>query len=138
MKHKKEIQQRPSKPILEKKIQTIPAKSKLGEAVVYSLKLWSGLTQYLNNGYLPIDNNGAENGIKPFVIGRKNWLFADTQRGAEVSAKWYFIIESSKANGHDVYHYLSYLFKQLPLAKTEHDVQALLAWNPKITDNVVV
>ena len=145
--HRKETRQRLSKPILEKlkiklekKIQTIPPKSKLGEAVAYSLKHWPGLTQYLNNGHLPIDNNGAENGIRPFVIGRKNWLFADTQRGAEASAKLYSIIETSKANGHDVYHYLGYLFKQLPLAKTEQDVQALLPWNvnPKVTDSVVV
>jgi transposase len=144
---KKITRQAKSKPVLsklkstlEKKILTVTPKSKLGIAIAYALKHWPGLTTYLDNGHLPIDNNGAENGIRPFVIGRKNWLFADTQKGAEASAKLYSIIETSKANGHDVYHYLSYLFKHLPQAKTEEDIKALLPWNvdPIVRDGVVV
>lgn len=114
---------------LEKKIEQVAPKGKFGEAIGYTLKHWGGLTEYLNNGHLPIDNNGAENGIRPFVIGRKNWLFADTQRGAIASANLYSIIETAKANGHDAYHYLCYLFRELPKANTQAEVEALMPWN---------
>jgi len=127
-----------AKPILEKlktnlnnKLQTVTPKSKLGEAIAYTLKYWEGLITYLENGYIPIDNNGAENGIRPFVIGRKNWLFSDTVKGAEASARLYSIIETAKANGHEPYHYLRLLFTQLPEAKTEQDMINLLPWNVK-------
>jgi transposase len=135
-KDKQRARQENAKPILEKlkaklekKIETVAPKGKFGEAIGYTLKHWPGLTQYLENGHIPIDNNGAENGIRPFVIGRKNWMFADTQRGANASAKLYSIIETAKANGHDAYHYLCYLFRELPKAKTEETINKLLPWN---------
>lgn len=140
---KQAIRQEKSKPILdklkanlEKKIENVAPKGKFGEAIAYTLKHWRGLTEYLNNGHIPIDNNGAENGIRPFVVGRKNWLFADTQKGAEASAKLYSIIETAKANGHDAYHYLCYLFRELPKAKTDDEVQKLMPWHVEmeITD----
>ena len=114
---------------LDKNIEQVAPKGKFGEAIGYTLKHWGGLTEYLNNGHLPIDNNGAENGIRPFVIGRKNWLFADTQRGAIASANLYSIIETAKANGHDAHHYLCYLFRELPKANTQADVEPLMPWN---------
>jgi transposase len=113
---------------LDKKSAHVTPKSKFGQAIAYTLNSWSTLSTYLENGHLPIDNNGAENGIRPFVIGRKNWLFADTVRGAQASARLYSLIETAKANGHEPYHYLRQLFEKLPLAKTELDYEALLPW----------
>ncbi|WP_369601636.1 transposase [Hahella sp. SMD15-11] len=109
----------------------VTPKSRFGEAIGYTLKYWDTLTTYLENGCLPIDNNGAENGIRPFVIGRKNWLFADTVRGAEASARIYSVIETAKANGHEPYSYLSRLFARLPQADSDDDLDALLPWNMK-------
>jgi len=124
-----------AKPILEKlhqsllkKANDVMPKSALGEAVHYTLKCWSGLTQYVKNGHIPIDNNGAENGIRPFVIGRKNWMFCDTVNGAHASARLYSIIETAKANALEPYRYLRHLFTELPKAKSEADVQKLLPW----------
>lgn len=113
---------------LLKKANEVLPKSAFGEAVNYTLKCWSGLTQYLKNGHIPIDNNGAENGIRPFVIGRKNWMFCDTVNGAHASARLYSIIETAKANGLEPYQYLRHLFTELPKAVCETDVQKLLPW----------
>ena len=73
-------------------------KSKLGEAITYSLNQWDKLTAFLAAGRLEIDNNRSERAIKPFVIGRKNWLFANTPRGAKTSATIYSVIETAKEN----------------------------------------
>lgn len=113
---------------LEKKQHTVTPKSALGKAIGYTLKYWYGLTQYLINGNLPIDNNGAENAIRPFVVGRKNWLFSDSVKGAQSSARWYSMMETAKANGLEPYRYLKWVFEQLPLAKTEADIDKLLPW----------
>ncbi|HEY4619921.1 MAG TPA: transposase domain-containing protein, partial [Nitrospirota bacterium] len=72
------------------------------------------------------DNNLAENAIRPFVVGRKNWLFAGHPRGAGASATIYSLIESAKANELEPYRYLRYLFERLPMAETEADYRALL------------
>ena len=72
---------------LEKKLQTVTPKSKFGKAIAYTLDDWSTLTTYIDNGALPIDNNGAENGIRPFVIGRKNWLCVSRRRRYEVGVR---------------------------------------------------
>ena len=114
---------------LEKKQPTVTPKSQLGKAIHYTLERWQGLTQYLTNGNLPIDNNGAENAIRPFVVGRKNWLFSDTTHGAHASATWYSIMETAKANGLEPYHYLKRVFEELPLASSDADIEALLPWN---------
>jgi len=124
-----------AKPILEKlhqsllkKASEVLPKNALGKVEHYTLKCWRGLTQYLKNGHLSIDNNGAENGIRPFVIGRKNWIFCDTVNGAHASARLYSIIETTKANGLEPYHYLKHFFTELPKASSEADVQKLLPW----------
>lgn len=114
---------------LEKKQSSVTPKSALGKAISYTLRCWPGLTQYLTNGCLPIDNNGAENAIRPFVVGRKNWLFSDSVPGAQSSARWYSVMETAKANGHEPYHYLRHVFERLPLAQTEEAIDALLPWN---------
>ena len=111
--------------------QQVPPKTTLGKAVNYALKYWPELTRYTENGEWPIDNNVAENAIRPFVIGRKNWLFSNSQRGATGSANLYSLIETAKANGREPYQYLSWLFERLPTADLA-DCDALMPWNTPI------
>ena len=80
----------------------------------------------VERGDLPIDNNPAENAIRPFVVGRKAWLFCDTPAGAEASALIYSLIETAKANGLEPYRYLRHLFEHLPAATTDAQRKALL------------
>ena len=75
---------------------------------------------------MEIDNNRAENAIRPFVVGRKGWLFAGSPDGADASALLYGLVETAKANGLEPWAYLNYLFEHLPHAKTPADIQALL------------
>ena len=90
---------------------------------------WGKLIAYLDDGRLEIDNNGAENAIRPFVIGRKNWLFSTSVKGVKASANLYSLIETAKANSLEPYVYLRYLFTELPRAKTAEDIEALLPGN---------
>jgi len=84
---------------------------------------------FLKNGRIPIDNNLVENAIRPFVVGRKNWLFSGSPRGAAASAGLYSIIETAKANDMEPFWYLLHLFENLPKAKTPADYDALLPFN---------
>jgi transposase len=102
--------------------------SLLGKALHYLSSQWPKLTRFIENGDWPIDNNLCENAIRPFVVGRRNWLFCDTVAGAHASANLYSLIETCKANGIEPYTYLVELFRQLPLAKTVEDFEALLPW----------
>jgi hypothetical protein len=90
---------------------------------------WSRLVRYIEGGHLPIDNNRAENAIRPFVIGRKNWLFSDTPKGATASAQIYSLIETAKANGQEPYAWLRHILERLPTASSVEDYEALLPWN---------
>ena len=90
------------------------------------LRIWKALSQYLEDGRLPIDNNEMEREIRPFVIGRKAWLFANSQKGAEASANLYNIVQTAKANGIDPFQYLERIFTELPKAKSIEDIEALL------------
>ena len=83
----------------------------------------------MQDGSWPIDNNPCENAIRPFVIGRKGWLFADTPAGAQASANLYSLLQTCRANAVNTYDYLRALFKALPTAKTADDYEALLPWN---------
>ena len=85
--------------------------------------------RYTERGDLPIDNNPAENSIRPFVIGRRGWMFADTPNGAHASAVVYSLVETAKANGHEPYTWLKYVLERLPFAKTVQDIETLLPWN---------
>ena len=107
------------------------SKSKLGKAFTYLRNQWELLTSYLLDGRLEISNNRAERSIKPFVMGRKNFLFANTPRGAKASAVLYSITETAKANGLDPYRYFLFLFEELPgMAKSGDDwMDPLLPWN---------
>jgi transposase len=108
--------------------QQVPPKSAVGKAVNYTLNYWTELNRYTENGNWPIDNNLAENAIRPFVIGRKAWLFSNSQRGATASANLYSLIETAKANRREPYQYLSWLFERLPTANLD-DCEALMPWN---------
>ena len=77
--------------------------------------------RYLENGDWPVSNNPCENSIRPFVVARKGFLFADTVAGAHASANLFSLVETCKANGIDPYRYLTWLFERLPLAKTADD-----------------
>jgi transposase len=103
-----------------------PPKGLLGKALSYALNHWHKLIRYLEDGRIPIDNNVAENAIRPFVIGRKNWLFNGHPNGAKASATLYSLIETAKACGLEPYQYLRYLFERLPFARSEEDHLTLL------------
>ncbi len=102
--------------------------SLLGKALHYLSAQWPKLSRFVTNGSYPIDNNPCENAIRPFVVGRRNWLFSDTVGGANASANLYSLLQTCKVNGVDPYRYLVALFKALPLAKTADDYEALLPW----------
>jgi transposase len=104
---------------LARQAQRMLPKSALGKAVTYCQNQWAKLLVFLEDGRLEIDNNRAERSIKPFVIGRKNWLFANTPRGAKASAIIYSIIECAKENSLNPYAYLTHLFEQLPNCTTD-------------------
>lgn len=105
--------------------------SLLGKALHYLHAQWPKLVRFLDDGRYPLDNNACENAIRPFVVGRKNWLFSDTVAGAQASANLYSLIETAKANGLEPYRYLCHVFRLLPIAKTVDDYEALLPWNLK-------
>jgi transposase len=114
--------------LLKRTTQT-PPKGLLGKAISYALNQWDRLLVYLEYPIVTPDNNMAENGIRPFVLGRKNWLFAGTPKGAEASALLYSLIETAKANNCEPYCYLRHIFERLPGARTLADYEALLPWN---------
>jgi len=117
----------------------VPPQSYLARAMNYTLKQWDKLTKYLDHPSLRPDNNFAENAIRPFVIGRKNWLFANTQLGAHASATCYSFIESAKMNRLEPYAYMKYLFTILPRTPKEqlpdllpHRIDPRLLTEPEI------
>lgn len=108
--------------------QVVPSLA-LGKALAYLDKYWSKLTRYVERGDLPIDNNRCENAIRPFVVGRKAWLFSESPAGAQASALIYSLVETAKANGREPYTWLRKVLRELPHAKTADEYEALLPWN---------
>ena len=111
--------------------------SNLAKAVTYSLHQKTQLNNVLLNEKLKLTNNRAERAVKPFVIGRKNWLFSDTDKGADASARCYSIIESANLNGLNVFGYLSYLLTELPKLgnePTDEQLDRLLPWFDTLPD----
>ena len=104
-------------------------KSPLGKAFAYSIKHWNGLTRYLEDGRLEIDNNGTEREIKPGVITRKNFLFAKSVAGARALCIHMSLIRTAILHGFDPYKYYVAFLEQIPHCKTVEDYEALLAWN---------
>ena len=124
-----------SRPVIEKiqemlhlHLHSVAPNGLLGKALHYMEGQWPKLIRFVENGAWPIDNNPCENSIRPFVVGRHNWLFADTVGGANASANLYSLIETCKANTVNPYQYLVALFRALPLAKAADDYEALLPW----------
>ena len=110
-------------------------KSKLGEALTFLHNNGKELSEYLNDGRLEISNNLAERSIKPFVIDRKNFLFANTPKGATSSTVTFSILQTAIENGLDPYRYLKHIFTEAPkLAMAGVDwINALLPWSAPIT-----
>lgn len=133
------IRQLESKPIIDKiqewmqkSLAQISPQAEIGKALHYLNNQWPSLVRYLDNGEYPIDNNLIENAIRPFAIGRKNWLFAQSQAGARASANLYSLIETAKINKLNPYEYLRKVFQEIPAAQTVEDIEALLPWNIKL------
>ena len=128
--------QEKAKPLLEQFHQwlekaNVPPKTALGAAITYCKNQWHKLIRYIEYGNLSIDNNRAERSIKPFVIGRKNWLFSKTANGANASAMLYSIIETAKANGLTPFDYVAHCLEQL--SDQNADIETLLPWNVKLS-----
>ena len=123
-----------------KKQETYVAKeSATGKAIAYSLNQEKYLRVFLSDGRIPLDNNPAEQKIRNFTIGRKNWVMVDTKSGAEASAAMYSIVETAKANNLKMYDYLVYLLTEL--SKIIHDFstevpERLLPWSSELPDNL--
>ena len=132
------VRQKQSVPILDKlrtwidnNLGKVPHDSLTGKALTYVNNQWDKLVVYCEDGRLNISNVLAENAIRPFVIGRKAWLFSDTPKGACASAVHYSFIETAKANNLEPHAYLVYVLKKLPYADTVEKLEALLPWNFK-------
>jgi len=119
---------------LDKALPAVAPQTALGRALAYLDKYWSRLCRYTERGDLPLDNNRCEGAIRPFVVGRKNWLFSDTPAGAHASALIYSLVQTAKANGLEPYTWLRRVMRQLPTARTAEDYDALLPWNMHVTD----
>ena len=132
------VRQKISKPILDemrrwldKNIAEVLPKSLTGKALGYLNNEWENLARHIDSGDLSIDNNLAERAIKPFAVGRKNWLFSDTPAGAAASAALYSLIESAKANKVEPYAYLKHVFTEIPKSTSAAEIAALPPWEFK-------
>lgn len=107
--------------------------SRLDKAVTYVKNRRDILMTYLEDGRCSFSNNLSENSIRPFTVGRRNWLFNDTPKGADASALVYTMVEMAKANGVNVYQYLTYLLEKLPNDRmTDSELESLAPWNPEL------
>ena len=105
----------------------------LTKAIDYSLKRWHALIRYLEDGAIPIDNNRVENQIRPWALGRSNWLFAGSLRSGQRAANVMSLIQSAKLNGHDPYAYLKDVLLRLPTQRASQ-IDELLPhnWQPSV------
>jgi transposase len=111
----------------------VPPKSPLATAITYALNQWQPLLQYLKDGRFTIDNNAAESQIRPFTVGRKNWLFMGNPLGAKAGAVLYSLIETAKANGLNPEKYLKFILEKIPLLEPSNFV-TLLPWNVQLPE----
>ena len=133
------LRQEKSKPILkefkqwlEDNIMTTPPKSPIRGAMEYQLKRWPGFETFLTDGRLFIDNNHNEQEIKPFVIGRKNFLFSDSVSGAHALCMHFSLVRTALANKLNPYRYYVEILKKIPHCESVDDYEALLPWNIKL------
>jgi len=122
---------------LQEQAPKVLPKTACGKAIKYCQSQWPKLIVFLQDGRLEIDNNRAERAIKPFVIGRKNWLFSNTSKGARASACIYSVIETAKENALNPYAYLKYLFEQLPNINVNDStlIEKYMPWSEEIPDH---
>ena len=111
---------------LDKTILQVPPQSQLAKAIAYALNQWPMLTVYVDDGEIEIDNNLVENAIRPFAVGRKNWLFMGSERGARAGAIFYSLLATCKINLVEPYAHFKYILDQLPRCKTNDERRALL------------
>ena len=114
---------------IEKEARAMSPEDRRQYRAQHARPLWDKLVVYLTDGRIPIDNNATENALRPFCVGRRNWLFSDTVAGVQASANLYGLIETAKACGLEPYHYLRRIFTDLPKARTLEDIEALLPMN---------
>ncbi len=114
----------------------VSPESLTGKAMGYLDNQWPKLVRVLEDERIPLDTNAVERAIRPFVIGRRNWMFADTPSGATASARLYSLVETAKANGIEPWAYLNHLFEKLPEATGPEDIEALLPWRVEIKELV--
>jgi hypothetical protein len=108
---------------------TVPECTKIGDAIGYALNLWPTLERYLDDWQLTPDNNDCECGIRPFVMGRKNWVMSGSPAGAKSSCELYTLIETAKANGWNPTKYLTRVFEKAAAMRPSDDWGQLLPWN---------
>ena len=125
---------------LDKKHLNLRPTSNLGQAVSYTLGQWDKIVKYLECSYLTTDNNAAERVVKPFVMGRKNFLFAGSTEGADAMCFYYSLIETAKLNGLNPYAYLKWVFERAPLLKKEDSLESLTPWecNPEDVNRIML
>ena len=117
---------------VKQNLHCVPAKSKTANGLTYSLNQEKYLRTFLEDGAVPMDNNAAEQSIRPFCVGKKNWVMIDTVAGAEANAMIYSIAETAKANNLKPYNYFKYLLEEIPRHMDEHGVdfcKDLLPWS---------
>lgn len=115
----------------------VPAKSKTANGFTYSLNQEKYLRYFMEDGEVPLDNNAAEQTIRPFCVGKKNWVMIDTIAGAESSAIIYSIAKTAKANNLKPYNYFEYLLEEIPKHMDDHDMsfcENLLPWSEKLPE----
>ena len=111
--------------------------TRMDKAVTYIQNRRSCLITYLEDGRCSFSNNLSENAIRPFTVGRKNWLFCDTPNGAQASAIVYSMVEMAKANGVNVYHYLTYLLEKMPSDRmSDEELELLAPWNENVKTEI--
>ena len=148
MKEKVKVRQEKSKPVLddffawvnETLTQKVIANDKLKKALTYASNQQKELSEFLNDGRIPLTNNRCEIAIRPFAVHRKNWLFSDTIPGAKANAVMYSIIESAKANKLNIYKYINYLLEQLPQLENpsdEEELKKFLPWSQELPQEIL-
>jgi hypothetical protein len=114
---------------LEAHVGSVPESTKIGDAINYALHIWPTLEKYLDDWQLTPDNNACERGIRPFVMGRTNWIMSGSPAGAKSSCELYTLIETAKANGWNPFKYLTRIFTQVAKMNPADDWGQLLPWN---------
>jgi transposase len=135
------IRNEKSKPVVEAFFawaKTVPCEGKLAKAIGYAVNQEQYLTAFLTDGRIPLSNNLAEQAIKPFVQGRKSWLFCDSKHGAKITAIFYSLVETAKVNNLIPYEYLKYLFEKFQNRNFNADYSDLLPWNPSLPAHLKV